>query len=120
MNKELRTNSILFSLLFVFILNTGMVERNIPTTATVIHTNTQSLPQKQSTQKIKWKHKRKRIKELFKTHIVDEGALLIAVLAVGLAGVAVYFFFTMSFLTGVIALVAAVFLLYYLFRYLEY
>lgn len=120
MNKIFTTNSIVFSLMFVFILNTGMIERNIPTAETVIYTNTEHTSHTPPTKTIKLKHKRKRRKQFFKTNIVDEGALLIAVLAVGVAGIVVYFFFTMGFLTGVIAIVAAAFLLYFLFRYLEY
>lgn len=120
MNKELKTNSIICLLIFVFILNTGMIERNLSATKSEIQTNTQSMPKRQSKEKIKLNRKRKKLKQSFETQIVDEGALLIAILAIGIGIVAVYFFFTMGFFIGVIALMLVAFLLYSLFRYLEY
>lgn len=120
MNRKLKTNSIIFSLFLVFFLNTGMIKRNLPIIHSEPPTKIQFTPKMQSAKTIKFKHKRKRIKQFFKTQIVDEGALLLAVLAVGVAGVAVYFFFSIGFFIGVIALVVAAFLLYSLFGYLEY
>ena len=97
-----------------------MVEKKLPTIYAGLQTNTQFMPQNKSTKSVKFKDKRKKAKQFFRKQVVDEGALLLAFLAVGVAGVAVYFFFTMGFFPGVIALVIASVLLYFLFKYLEY
>ena len=119
MNKQIKSKPTIFLLFLLFVLTTGMIGKKTTNTSIYAQNLTQSLSVKKSTQKIKFKKKRKKIKELLKEQIVDEGAFLLAVLAVGIAGIAVYFFFTIGFFTGVVALIIAALLLYMLFRYLE-
>lgn len=119
MNNNRNIN--LLILLFFFIVNCGMIAPNqVPKPPNQKNTTTHIAFQKEreKSSKIKRKKLRKTIKYLM--NVVDSGALLIAIGAVIVMAILVYYFFSLGFLTGVLALVAVVFLLYLLFQYLEY
>ena len=120
---QIKTNFILLLLLSVFVLNGAMM---VPSARTERHTTKQAPSNHLSIrQKVKQKKITKRLQHFLKkirkiTNVVDGGALLLAIGAVVLAAIVVYFMFTKGFFIGVLAVVAAAFLLYLLFQYLEY
>ena len=120
---KIRINTNLLLLSFLYIVNCGMIAPNqVPKHQNFQDSTTfNQITFQQAIEEKKISGKRKRLRKNIKkiVNAVDSGALLLAVGAVVVMALIVYYFFSLGFFTGVLALAAAVLLLYILFQYLD-
>jgi len=111
----MKTKSYVFYLLLMlcFTLNTAMIQSNTAV-ADTHQKNTSQLKKKKSKFRF-FKNIKKKIKSA-----VDGATMIWAILGIAVGALAIYYFFTVSFFVGIIAIVVVTFALYQLFRYFQY
>ena len=127
LNFAMKTSqlTIYLSLLFCFFLNTAMMSSK---SDIVINSNIEQQKKKAQPTKMKKKRfkkfrkiKKRLLKSLRKVTGVEDGpTMLLAIGAVIIGGILIYYLFQMGFFVGLLAIVAVSFLLYLLFSYLNY
>jgi hypothetical protein len=110
----MKTNQYLLSLILMlaFVLNVAMIQPNSPTTTPK---KTQLTIKKKKVKRSFFKKIRKKIKAA-----IDGVTLVWAILGIVVGAIAIYYFFTLSFFVGILAIVVVTFALYQLFRYFQY
>lgn len=114
----MNTNKYSLSLILIlaFVLNTAMIQPYLPNSSKNSNPEqTQLTDKKKKSKRSLFKNIRKKIKAA-----VDGVTMVWAVLGIVLGALAIYYFFTVSFFTGIIAIVVVTFALYQLFRYFQY
>jgi Flp pilus assembly protein TadB len=117
--------TIYLSLLICFFLNTAMISSNANTaiSSSIEQQKSEAKPTKSKKRYFKkFKKAQKRIlKRLRKVTGVEDGpTMLLAIGALILGGILIYYLFQLGFFVGLLAIVAVSIILYLLFRYLNY